>query len=144
MKHDHIEFEKLLRIKGITKKAFAQYAKIPYFTVAGWKKSGSVPAYAMVLLRQIPSIDKVTAAQLIDKGIPKAIFWNNDLSKAVPADILIASTLQRAYNDFIIEKLIEFFGANILLASLMKHRSRLSDRLIDRVLTTIEKRGKAA
>ena len=53
LKLDNLLFEKALTANGITKKAFARYAKIPYYTVAGWKKSGKVPAYAMVIVRDM-------------------------------------------------------------------------------------------
>ena len=133
MKVKHQLFETMLNTKNISKKAFSHYAQIPYYTVAGWKKSGKVPAYAMVLLKSIPSPKTVTAKQLIDAGVPRAIFWNNDLSKVVPSDIFIVSTLKRAYNDFVIEKFIEFFGEDSVLAALMKHRDKLSDKLIHKV-----------
>jgi len=135
MKIDHSLFESMLNAKGVNKKTFSQYAQIPYFTVAGWKKSGKVPAYAIVLLQSIPSPKMVTAKQLIDAGMPRAIFWNNDLSKAIPNDIFIISTLQRAYNDFVVKKFIEFFGEDTVLAALMKHRDKLSDKLIHSVMT---------
>ena len=135
MKIDHHKFESMLNAKGINKKRFAQYAQIPYFTVAGWKKSGRVPAYAIVLLRSMPSAKTVTAKQLIDAGMPRAIFWNNDLSKSIPNDIFIVSTLKRAYNDFVVKHIIEFFGEETVLAALMKHRDKLSDKLIHRVMT---------
>jgi len=135
MKINHSLFEAMLNAKGINKKTFAQYAQIPYFTVAGWKKSAKVPAYAMVLLQNISTPKMVTAKQLIDAGMPRAIFWNNDLTKAVPNDIFIVSTLKRAYNDFVIQKFIEFFGEDTVLAALMKHRDKLSDKLIDSVMT---------
>ena len=135
MKIDHSLFEAMLNAKGINKKTFSQYAQIPYFTVAGWKKSGKVPAYAIVLLKSMPSPKTVTAKQLIDAGMPRAIFWNNDLTKAVANDIFIVSTLKRAYNDFVIQKFIEFFGEDTVLAALMKHRDKLSDKLIDSVMT---------
>ena len=135
MKIDHHIFESLLHTKNISKKTFSHYAKIPYYTVAGWKKSGKVPAYAIVLLKSMPSAKTVTAKQLIDAGMPRAIFWNNDLTKAVPNDIFIVSTLKRAYNDFVIQKFIEFFGEDTVLAALMKHRDKLSDKLIDSVMT---------
>ncbi len=134
MKIDHSLFEAMLNAKGINKKTFAQYAQIPYFTVAGWKKSGKVPAYAIVLLQNIPTPKMVTAKQLIDAGMPRAIFWNNDLTKVVPNDIFIVSTLKRAYNDFVVQKFVEFFGEDAVLAALMKHRDKLSDKLIDSVI----------
>ena len=134
MKVDHHEFESLLHAKNISKKTFSNYAKIPYYTVAGWKKSGKVPEYAMVLLKNMPSPKTVTAKQLIAAGIPRAIFWNNDLSKSVPNDLFIISTLKRAYNDFVVQKFVEFFGEDTVLAALMKHRDKLSDKLIDSVM----------
>ena len=137
MKIDHNIFEAMLNAKGINKKTFSQYAQIPYYTVAGWKKSGKVPAYVMVLLKSVPSPKTVTAKQLIDAGMPRAIFWNNNLTKTVPNDIFIISTLRRSYNDFIIRKFIEFFGEETLLAALMKYRDKLSDKLIQSVMTHI-------
>ncbi len=138
MKVDHSIFEAMLNAKGINKKTFSQYAQIPYYTVAGWKKSGKVPAYAMVLLKSVPSPKTVTAKQLIDAGMPRAIFWNNNLTKTVPNDIFIISTLKRSYNDFIIHKFIEFFGEETLLVALMKYRDKLSDKLIHSVMTHID------
>ena len=130
MKIAHEQFEKMLSAKNISKKYFANFAKIPYYTVAGWKKSGTVPNYAMVLLQSISIPKTVTAQQLIDAGLPRAIFWNNDLSRVVPNDICIVSTLQRAYNDFVIDKFVLFFGEDAVLAALMRHRDKLSDTLI--------------
>jgi len=135
MKVNHQEFESLLHAENISKKTFSHYAKIPYYTVAGWKKSGKVPAYAMVLLKSMPTPKTVTAKQLIDAGMPRAIFWNNDLTKVVPNDIFIVSTLKRSYNDFVVKHFIEFFGEDTVLAALMKHRDKLSDKLIHSVLT---------
>lgn len=133
MKVEHAQFESILDTRGISKRAFSNYAKIPYYTVAGWKKSGHVPAYALVLLKNMPFSKTVTAKQLIDAGVPKAIFWNNDLTKAVPNDIFIVSTLKRGHNDLVIDKFIEFFGENNILAALMKHKDQLSDTLIETV-----------
>lgn len=135
MKIEHNQFEKMLSAKNISKKTFAHYAQIPYYTVAGWKKSGKVPAYAIVLLKSMPTPKIVTAKQLIDAGMPRAIFWNNDLSKTVPSDIFIVSTLKRSYNDFVVKKFIEFFGEDMVLAALMKHKNKLSDKLIHSVMT---------
>ena len=52
-KIDHTLFIHMLKTKGITQKAFSEYAKIPYDTVTGWKKKGTVPAYAMVIARDM-------------------------------------------------------------------------------------------
>lgn len=137
MKVEHQQFESMLNAKSISKRVFSHYAQIPYYTVAGWKKSGKVPAYAMVLLKNMSHPKMVTAKQLIDAGLPRAIFWNNDLSKSVPNDIFIVSTLTRSYNDFVIDKFIDFFGEESILAALMKHKEKLSDKLINRVINHI-------
>jgi len=52
-KIDHTLFIHTLKDNGITQKAFAKYAKIPYDTVTGWKKRGKVPAYAMVIAKDM-------------------------------------------------------------------------------------------
>ena len=145
MKRDHREFEALLKTKGISKKAFSAYSGIPYYTVAGWKKSGQVPGYAMILLRNMPtSKTHVTAGELIEAGLPKAILWNNDPDKKIPVNIFIVATLQRAYNDFVVEKLAEFFGSERILAALLKHKDRVSDTLIEQVTAYLQDHKAAA
>jgi len=139
MKTEHKNFEALLKVKGISKKAFSAYSSIPYYTVAGWKKSGQVPTYAMKLLGHMPSSkEQVSAGELLEVGLPKAILWNNDPKKKVPTDIFIVATLERAYNDFIVEKLTEFFGNERILSALLKYKDRVSDRLIERVTTYLQ------
>ena len=138
-------FEILLRLKGLSKKAFAEYAGIPYFTVAGWRKKGEVPAYAMVILNQMPTAKKsVTAADLIKAGLPRAVLWNNQSDKEVPVDIFIVSTLQKAYNDFVIDKLAEYFGKESVLAALLKHKDRISERLVSQVTEYLQELPKSA
>lgn len=137
MKVKHHEFEQMLNAKSLTKKSFSNYAQIPYYTVAGWKKSGEVPSYAMVILKNITTPKMVTAKQLIDIGIPRAIFWNNDLTKKVPSDIFIISTLTRSYNDFIIKKFINFFGEENILNAIIKHKERISNKLMNNILNNI-------
>ncbi len=137
MEVQHQLFESMLHTKGMTKRAFSEYSKIPYYTVAGWKKSGKVPPYVMVLLTNIPSLKTVTAQQLIDAGVPRAIFWNNDLRKSIPNDIFIVSTLSRSYNDFIIDKFIGFFGEETVLTALIKHKNKLSDTFINSMMEHI-------
>jgi len=145
MKTEHKNFETLLKAKGISKKAFSAYSGIPYYTVAGWKKSGQVPTYVMVLLRSMPlAKEEVSAGELIEIGLPKAILWNNDPKKKVPTDIFIVATLERAYNDFIVEKLAAFFGNERILSALLKYKDRVSDRLIERVTTYLQDLKSAA
>ena len=116
-------FEALLKLKGISKKEFSKYSGISYNTVAGWKKKGEVPVYAVTILKQMPSRKKtVTAKELINAGMPKAVLWKNQSDKEVPVDIFIVSTLQKAYNDFVIDKLSQFFGKESVLSALLLHK----------------------
>jgi len=46
-------FDRALKYHHLTKKEFAQKSNIPYNTVAGWKRNGSVPDFAFVLLKKI-------------------------------------------------------------------------------------------
>ena len=146
--HENISnqyFETLLRLKGLSKKAFAEYAGIAYYTVAGWKKKGEVPTYAMVILNQMPTRKKsVSAADLIKAGLPRAVLWNNQSDKEVPVDIFIVSTLQKAYNDFVIDKLAEYFGKESVLAALLRYKDRVSERLVNRVTEYLQELPRSA
>jgi hypothetical protein len=140
MKTPNKIFEQLLYLKGISKKAFSKYSGISYNTVAGWKKSGFVPSYAMVLLRQMPKPrTTVSANELIAAGLPRAILWNNQSDRQIPVDLFIVSILQRAYNDFVIDKLAEFFGEETLLAALLKHKEHISDQMVQSIIFHLQR-----
>ena len=79
----------------------------------------------------------VSAQELIDAGLPKAIFWNNDLSKEVPSDIFIVATLKRSYNDSIIGKFIKFFGKETMIYTLITHKDQISYQLYKRIISQI-------
>ena len=53
MKITNTIFETLLIKNAFRKKDFAEYSKIPYDTVVGWKKKNHIPAYAMVILKDM-------------------------------------------------------------------------------------------
>jgi hypothetical protein len=53
MEITNIIFEKLLINNNVSKKEFSEYSKIPYDTVAGWKKRNHVPPYAIVILKDM-------------------------------------------------------------------------------------------
>lgn len=46
-------FETLLKKNNFKKKEFADYSKIPYDTVVGWKKKECVSPYSMVILKDM-------------------------------------------------------------------------------------------
>ncbi len=80
----------------------------------------------------------VTAKELLEAGLPKAILWNNDPDRKMPADIFIIATLKRAYNDFVVKKLAEFFGAEYVITALNNHKDQVSDRLYNRVTSYLK------
>ena len=138
-------FEALLKLKGISKKEFSKYSGISYNTVVGWKKKGEVPEYAFTILKQMPSRKKtVTAKELINIGMPRAVLWNNQSDKEVPVDIFIVSTLQKAYNDFVIDKLADYFGKESVLSALLLHKDRISSTLAMQVAKYLQELPKAS
>lgn len=76
-------FETLLTKNNFKKKEFAEYSKIPYNTVVGWKKKNSVPAYAMVILKDMiyrKKLDEQTE-QLFNRNIQQITNQNHNLTK---------------------------------------------------------------
>lgn len=53
MEANNMIFEKLLAANNFKKRDFANYSKISYNTVTGWKKTNHVPPYAMVILKDM-------------------------------------------------------------------------------------------
>ncbi|HJE03681.1 MAG TPA: hypothetical protein K8U92_07370 [Aliarcobacter thereius] len=76
-------FETLLTKNNFKKKDFAEYSKIPYDTVVGWKKKGFVPAYAMVILKDMIYRKKldIETEQLFKRNIQATINQNHNLTK---------------------------------------------------------------
>ncbi len=60
-KNSVYHFDKALKYYGLNKKDFAKKCKIPYDTVAGWKRGGHVPEYAFVLLKQLAFLENPVA-----------------------------------------------------------------------------------
>jgi len=56
-KNSNYHFGKALKYYGLNKKEFAKKCKIPYDTVAGWKRAGHVTEYAFVLLKQLAFLE---------------------------------------------------------------------------------------
>ena len=94
MKNKALLFDKALEYHHLTKKEFAKESGIPYDTVAGWKKRGEVPHYAVVLLKKIVRerqmayavhnnrIGTLVGRKTIDQKLAKRIeaaFWGKDI-----------------------------------------------------------------
>jgi len=76
-------FETLLTKNNFKKKDFADYSKIPYDTVVGWKKKGYIPPYAMVILKDMiyrKKLDEQTE-QLFKRNIQPTTIQNYNLTK---------------------------------------------------------------
>mgnify|MGYP000269924491 CR=1 FL=1 len=76
-------FETLLTKNNFKKKDFAEYSKIPYDTVVGWKKKGYIPPYAMVILKDMiyrKKLDEETE-KLFKRNIQPTTIQNYNLTK---------------------------------------------------------------
>ena len=76
-------FETLLTKNDFKKKEFADYSKIPYDTVVGWKKKGYIPPYAMVILKDMiyrKKLDEETE-KLLKRNINPITIKNYNLTK---------------------------------------------------------------
>ena len=76
-------FETLLTKNNFKKKDFADYSKIPYDTVVGWKKKGYIPPYAMVILKDMiyrKKLDEETE-KLLKRNINPITIKNYNLTK---------------------------------------------------------------
>ena len=83
MEITNVIFEKVLINNNISKKEFSEYSKIPYDTVAGWKKKSHVPAYAMVILKDMNYRKKLDldAANDLRKNNTLIVTTNYSLTK---------------------------------------------------------------
>ena len=76
-------FETLLTKNDFKKKEFADYSKIPYDTVVGWKKKGYIPPYAMVILKDMIYRKKLNeeTEKLFKRNINTITIKNYNLTK---------------------------------------------------------------
>lgn len=90
-------FETLLTKNNFKKIEFAEYSKIPYNTIVGWRKKGFVPPYAMVILKDMiyrKKLDEETEQTLkrnlqpiinhnltkIEENKLKSLFWGTNFT----------------------------------------------------------------
>ena len=76
-------FETLLTKNNFKKKEFANYSKIPYDTVVGWKKKRYVPPYAMVILKDMIYRKKLNeeTEKLLKRNIQPIVNQNHNLTE---------------------------------------------------------------
>ncbi len=130
-------FDKALKYYGLNKRDFAEKSKIPYDTVAGWKRSGNVPDYAFVLLKQLVFLGnhrthfaKVTPLKTvhIDDRLAKEIqvaFWGKDYEP-----FYVLKEVKAAK-----EKFVKPFFENLYYKDILK---LLSIKNIEKLLPTLK------
>jgi len=139
-KNSNYHFNKALKYYGFNKKEFAQKCKIPYDTVAGWKRGGHVPEYAFVLLKQLAFLEnvttlkpkpltKVTLNTRLEKEIQVA-FWG----KAYDASYVLKE-VKKANTKF-----VKPFFENLYYKDILK---LLSIKQIEKLLPVLETQFKA-
>ncbi|MEN8303741.1 MAG: hypothetical protein ABFQ64_06705 [Campylobacterota bacterium] len=85
------------------------------------------------------TLEYVTANQLIDFGVPRALFWNTaDKDKPIERDRMISWSLKRGVNKEILETYVDFFGAEIVKNALEKDKEHMSDRFYDKIMRTLK------
>jgi len=139
-KSTHYHFDKALKYHGLNKKEFAKKCKIPYDTVAGWKRAGHVPEYAFVLLKQLAFLEnttihkpkyltKVTINPKLEKEIQVA-FWGKAYNTSY-----ILKEVKRANTKF-----VKPFFENLYYKDILK---LLSIKQIEKLLPVLEVEFKA-
>ncbi len=139
-------FEGGLKLYNLTKKEYAQKAKIPYDTVVGWKRKGNVPNYAFELLKRIAYIeDRMPEPKFkkikpqIDKELIKKVqvaFWGQDID---PIDIIKkARRGNKEYLTTIVKNIwtkevVRLIGAKNLLKHL-KYSDKIPKHKVDDIL----------
>lgn len=133
-------FDQALKYHHITKKEFAKKSNIPYDTVAGWKRNGSVPDFAFVLLKKIAFSENPKRHQQILKPTPikltealkkeiQVAFWGKDYEVSY-----ILKEVRRGNIRF-----VKPFFENLFYGDILKI---LPIKAIEKLLPTIEKKFK--
>jgi len=128
-------FDKVLKYQNISKKEFAQKSNISYNTVAGWKRNGSVPDFAFVLLKKIAFTENPRRHQqrlnptpiklALEKEIQVA-FWGKDYEVSY-----ILKEVRKGNAIF-----VKPFFENIFYGDVLKI---LPTKAIEKLLPTIDK-----
>jgi len=81
------------------------------------------------------SLRRVKPRELLNIGLDPAVLWNVEPNRDIDIHIFIVATLINGYSEQIIEKLLEYFGRDIIIFSLDKYRDKVSDKLYNSVVT---------
>ena len=139
-------FEEGLKLYNLTKKEFALKTKIPYNTVAGWKRNDNVPGYAFELLKRIAYMENrmpETAFKKIKPQINQELlkkvqvaFWGKDID---PEDVIKKARrgnkeyLTTIVNNIWTKDVVRLLGPKNILRHLPKN-SKIPKEKIDDVL----------
>ncbi|SFV50805.1 hypothetical protein MNB_SV-12-1080 [hydrothermal vent metagenome] len=129
-------FDQALKYHNITKKEFAQKSNIPYDTVAGWKRNGSVPNFAFVLLKKIAFTENPRRHQIKLKQTPikltevlkkeiQVAFWGKNYEVSY-----ILKEVRRGNHNF-----VKPFFENVFYGDILKI---LPIKAIEKLLPTID------
>jgi len=130
-------FDQALKYHNISKKEFAQKSNIPYNTVAGWKRNGSVPDFAFVLLKKIAFTENPRRHQFklqltpihLTEALKKEIqvaFWGKDYEVSY-----ILKEVRKGNANF-----VKPFFENVFYGDILKI---LPTKAIEKLLPTIDK-----
>lgn len=117
-------FETLLTKNNFKKKEFAEYSKIPYDTVAGWKKKGFVPPYAMVILK-----DMIYRKRL-DKEVSKVL--KRDLQSQINQNHLLTKTEENRLKT-------AFWGTNFTTEDILRGIKEKNQKIMQKMKENMSK-----
>ena len=117
-------FETLLTKNNFKKKEFAEYSKIPYDTVVGWKKKGYVPAYAMVILK-----DMIYRKRL-DKEVSKVL--KRDLQSQINQNHLLTKTEENRLKT-------AFWGTNFTTEDILRGIKEKNQKIMQKMKENMSK-----
>lgn len=131
-------FDHTLKYYGLNKRDFAEKSKIPYDTVAGWKRSANVPDYAFVLLKHLVFLEN-HRTRLLKVTPPKTVAIDDRLAKEIQV-----AFWGKEYDPFYVlkevkarkEKFVKPFFENLYYKDILK---LLSIKNIEKLLPTLKK-----
>ena len=86
----------------------------------------------------------VTPRELLEFGLDSAVLWNVARDKKIDKQIMIVSALKNGYSAEVINKLVAYFGATVVLNALIMYRDRVSNKLFKTVENQLRSHSYAA
>jgi hypothetical protein len=115
-------FETLLVKNDFKKKDFAEYSKIPYDTVMCWKKKDKVPAYAMVILKDM----------IYRKNLDNEFLQSLNKHNTFTTNYQLTKNEEKRLNSV-------FWGTNLTLDEIVKQIKEKNQKILKRVEENLPK-----